>query len=45
MKIQSVSALLILPLLALLLCGFAWAADYPLTPPEERLPFPSQSSA
>ena len=31
MKIQSVSDLLILPLLALLLCGSAWAADYPLT--------------
>lgn len=31
MKIQSVSALLILPLIALFLCSTAWAAEYPLT--------------
>ena len=31
MNMQLVSALLILPLVALLLCGSAWAADYPLT--------------
>ncbi|MCK9567224.1 MAG: ABC transporter substrate-binding protein, partial [Methanothrix sp.] len=31
MKIQSISALLILPLIALLLCGSTLAADYPLT--------------
>jgi len=31
MMIKSFSNLLILPLVALLLCGSAWAADYPLT--------------
>lgn len=31
MKIQSISALLILPLVALLLCSSSWATDYPLT--------------
>ena len=31
MRIQLISTLVILPLAALLLCGSAWAADYPLT--------------